>query len=49
MQDLVKENNIDVICNVNVEKIKGDMLVNTIVLKDTNTGEITNLKQMEYL
>ncbi len=25
-------------------KIKGDMLVNTIVLKDTNTGEITNLK-----
>lgn len=44
LQDLVKENNIDVICNVNVEKIKGDMLVNTIVLKDTNTGEITNLK-----
>lgn len=44
LQDIVKENKINVIYNTSVEEIKGDIFVDTIILKDTNTGEIKSMK-----
>ncbi|WP_407415048.1 thioredoxin-disulfide reductase [Methanobrevibacter sp.] len=43
LQNQIKENGINVIYNAVVEEIKGDMLVDSVVLKDTQTGELTNL------
>ena len=43
LQNQIKENGINVIYNAVVEEIKGDMLVESVVLKDTQTGELTDL------
>ena len=43
LQDQVHEESINVIYNAVVEEIKGDMLVDSVVLKDTQTGELTEL------
>ncbi len=40
LQDMVKEENIPTILNATVEQIKGEMLVESVVLKDTKTGEL---------
>jgi thioredoxin reductase (NADPH) len=39
LQDQIKENGISTILNATVEEIKGDMLVESVVLKDTKTNE----------
>ena len=43
LQDLIKEAGIDCLFNKTVEEIKGNMLVESVTLKDTKTGEITEL------
>lgn len=43
LQDQIHEEGINVIYNAVVEEIKGDMLVDSVVLKDTQTGELTDL------
>ena len=43
LQNQIKEEGINVIYNAVVEEIKGDMLVDSVVLKDTQTGELTEL------
>ncbi|MBQ6345604.1 MAG: thioredoxin-disulfide reductase [Methanobrevibacter sp.] len=43
LQDQIHEEGINVIYNAVVEEIKGDMLVESVVLKDTQTGELTDL------
>ena len=43
LQNQVHEEGINIIYNAVVEEIKGDMLVDTVVLKDTKTGELTDL------
>ena len=43
LQNIVKKENINVVYNATVEEIKGDMLVESIVLKDTKTGELSEL------
>lgn len=43
LQDQIHEEGINVIYNAVVEEIKGDMLVESVVLKDTKTGELTDL------
>ena len=43
LQDQIHEEGINVIYNAVVEQIKGDMLVDSVVLKDTQTGELTDL------
>lgn len=43
LQDKIHEEGINVIYNAVVEEIKGDMLVDSVVLKDTQTGELTDL------
>ncbi len=43
LQDIIKEEGINVIYNATVEEIKGDMLVESVILKDTKTNEITEL------
>ncbi len=43
LQNQIEENGINVIYNAVVEEIKGDMLVESVVLKDTQTGELTDL------
>ncbi len=43
LQNQIKEKGINVIYNAVVEEIKGDMLVESVVLKDTQTGELTDL------
>ena len=43
MQEQIKEKGINIIYNATVEEIKGDMLVDTVVLKDTKTGELSEL------
>ena len=40
LQDLIKQSEIDTILNATVEEIKGEMLVEKVVLKDTITGEL---------
>ncbi len=43
LQDLIKEKNINVIYNATVEEIKGEMLVESVILKDTQTNELSEL------
>ena len=43
LQNQIHEGGINVIYNAVVEEIKGDMLVDCVVLKDTQTGELTEL------
>lgn len=43
LQDQIHEEGINVIYNAVVEEIKGDMLVESVVLKDTQSGELTDL------
>ena len=43
LQNIIKEENINVIYNATVEEIKGDMLVESVVLKDTQTGKIKEI------
>ena len=43
LQNQIEEKDINVIYNAVVEEIKGDMLVESVVLKDTQTGELTDL------
>ena len=43
LQNQIEEEGINVIYNATVEEIKGDMLVESVVLKDTQTGELTDL------
>ena len=43
LQDSIKEAGIKTLLNKTVEEIKGDMLVESVILKDTKTGEITEL------
>ncbi|WP_405320770.1 thioredoxin-disulfide reductase [Methanobrevibacter thaueri] len=41
LQDQIKEAGISTILNAIVEEIKGEMLVESVVLKDTKTGELS--------
>jgi thioredoxin reductase (NADPH) len=43
LQDQIKEAEIPTILNATVEEIKGDMLVESVILKDTQTGELSEL------
>ena len=43
LQDMIKEAGINTIMNATVNEIKGEMLVESVVLKDTQTGELTEL------
>lgn len=43
LQNKIKEAGIPTILNAVVEEIKGDMLVESVVLKDTQTGELTEM------
>ena len=43
LQNMVKEAQINTILNATVEEIKGEMLVESVVLKDTKTGELTEV------
>lgn len=43
LQDLVENEGIKIIYNATVEEIKGSMLVESVVLKDTKTGKLTEL------
>ena len=40
LQNLIKEAGINTILNATVEEIKGEMLVGSVILKDTNTHEL---------
>ena len=43
LQNQIKEAGIDTILNATVEEIKGEMLVESVILKDTQTGELSQL------
>lgn len=43
LQDLIKKEGIQTILNAVVEEIKGEMLVESVVLKDTKTGELKEI------
>ncbi|WP_407380221.1 thioredoxin-disulfide reductase [Methanobrevibacter sp.] len=43
LQDMVEKEGINVIYNATVEEIKGNMLVESVVLKDTQTGELSEM------
>ena len=43
LQNQIREAGIPTILNATVEEIKGDMLVESVVLKDTVTGELTEM------
>ena len=43
LQDMIKKEGIPTILNVTVEEIKGNMLVESVILKDTKTGELQEL------
>jgi len=43
LQNQIKEAGIKTIMNATVEEIKGEMLVESVMLKDTQTGELTEL------
>lgn len=43
LQDKIKENEIKTIMNATVEEIKGNMLVESVVLKDKKTGKLSEL------
>ena len=41
LQNMIKEAGIKTILNATVKEIKGEMLVESVILKDTKTGELT--------
>lgn len=41
LQNMIKEAGIKTLLNKTVEEIKGEMLVESVILKDTKTGELT--------
>ncbi len=43
LQNMIEKEGIGVIYNATVEEIKGNMLVESVVLKDTQTGELTEM------
>ena len=43
LQNMIAEAGISAIMNATVEEIKGDMLVESVVLKDTQTGELKEI------
>ncbi|WP_407454016.1 thioredoxin-disulfide reductase [Methanobrevibacter sp.] len=43
LQDMIKEAGINTLLNKTVEEIKGDMLVESVMLKDTKTGDLTEV------
>ncbi|MBQ6098609.1 MAG: FAD-dependent oxidoreductase [Methanobrevibacter sp.] len=43
LQDMIKQEGIKTILNATVEEIKGEMLVEAVVLKDTKTGELKEI------
>ena len=43
LQDIIKKEGIPTILNATVEEIKGNMLVESVILKDTKTGELQEL------
>ena len=43
LQNLIKEAGINTILNASVEEIKGEMLVESVILKDTKTGELNEV------
>ena len=43
LQNMIEKEGIDVIYNATVEEIKGSMLVESAVLKDTQNGELTEM------
>ena len=43
LQKMIEEAGINTILNKTVEEIKGSMLVESVILKDTKTGELTEL------
>lgn len=43
LQNLVEDEGINVIYNATVEEIKGSMLVESVILKDTKTGDLTEM------
>ena len=43
LQNMIKEAGINTILNATVEEIKGSMLVESVILKDTKTGELSEL------
>ena len=43
LQDMIKKEGINVIYNATVEEIKGDMLVESVVLKDTKSNELKEI------
>ena len=43
LQNQIKEAGINTILNATVEEIKGEMLVESVILKDTQTGELSEL------
>lgn len=44
LQDQIKQEGIKTILNATVDEIKGDMLVESVVLKDTETGELNEIQ-----
>ncbi len=44
LQDMIKKEGINIIYNSVVEEIKGDVLVESVVLKDTKTGELNEIE-----
>ena len=43
LQDMIEKEGINTILNATVEEIKGGMLVESVILKDTKTGELTEV------
>ena len=43
LQNMIGEAGIETILNATVEEIKGEMLVESVILKDTKTGELTEV------
>lgn len=43
LQEMIEKEGIDTILNATVEEIKGEMLVESVVLKDTKTGELKEI------
>ncbi|WP_406535006.1 thioredoxin-disulfide reductase [Methanobrevibacter sp.] len=43
LQEMIKQAEINTLLNKTVEEIKGNMLVESVVLKDTKTGELTEV------
>lgn len=43
LQEMIKKAGIRTIINATIEEIKGNLLVESVLLKDTETGELTNL------